>query len=243
MTKTVMPFSDSALGKKEQVAQMFDQIASRYDLMNSILSFGIYNLWKKKLVNALRNENAKIILDVATGTGDIAISLMKLNPEKITGVDISNEMIAFGKKKVQALHLKNKIELIAGDAEHLPFEENKFDAVTVAYGVRNFENLNAGLIEMRRVLKPGGKMVILEFSQPRNKIISASFNFYFRRICPLLGKLIAGNKSAYTYLPQSVKVFPHGSEFENILQSIGFVKTKCKSLTFGVATIYSAYKS
>ena len=243
MDKPVVPYSDSSLGKKQQVEQMFDNIASRYDLMNSVLSLGIYNIWKKKLVNEFRNENPKLILDVATGTADIAIALLKLNPEKIIGVDISKEMIAFGNKKIAQLHLEKKIELQVGDAENLQFEQNKFDAVSVAYGVRNFGNLEKGLSEMLRVLKPGGKVEILEFSNPHNKIIKWFFDFYFHQVCPLLGSLIARDKSAYTYLPQSVKVFPDGKEFENILQSIGFVKTKCVTLSFGIATVYSGYKS
>ncbi len=243
MDKPVVPYSDSLLGKKQQVEQMFDNIASRYDLMNSVLSLGIYNIWKKKLVSELKDEKPKLILDVATGTADIAIALLKLNPKKIIGADISKEMIAFGNKKIAQLHLEQKIELQVGDAENLQFEQNKFDAVSVAYGVRNFGNLEKGLSEMLRVLKPGGKVVILEFSNPRSKIIKWFFDFYFHRVCPLLGSLIAGDKSAYTYLPQSVKVFPDGKQFENILQSIGFVKTKCVTLSFGIATLYSGYKS
>ncbi len=243
MNKQVLPYSESSLGKKEQVAQMFNNIASRYDLMNTLLSLGIYNIWKRKLVKELRHEKPQLILDVATGTADIAIALLKLNPEKIIGGDISKEMIAFGEKKIEQLNLQKKIELLLADAEQLPFEDNKFDAVTVAYGVRNFGNLDKGLNEMLRVLKPNGKVVILEFSKPRNKIINGFFNFYFNRICPLIGSWITGDKSAYTYLPQSVKVFPDGKQFENILQSIGFVKTKCTTLSFGVASIYTGYKS
>ena len=243
MNKQVLPYTESSLGKKEQVAQMFNNIASRYDLMNTILSFGIYNIWKRKLVRELNQENPKLILDVATGTADIAIALLKLNPDKIIGADISKEMIVYGEKKIEQLNLQQKIELQIADAEQLPFADNKFDAVTVAYGVRNFAHLEIGLKEMFRVLKPNGKVVILEFSKPRNKIINGFFNFYFNRICPLIGSWITGDKSAYTYLPQSVKVFPDGKQFENILQSIGFVKTKCTTLSFGIATLYSGYKS
>ncbi len=242
LNKQVLPYSESALDKKEQVTQMFNNIASRYDLMNTVLSLGIYNIWKQKLVNELKHENPKQILDIATGTADIAIALLKLNPEKIIGGDISIEMIAFGKKKIEHLGLQHKIELQLADAEQLPFDNNKFDAVTVAYGVRNFAHLEIGLKEIHRVLKPTGKLVILEFSNPRNKIVNTCFNFYFNQICPLIGRWITRDKSAYTYLPQSVKVFPDGEQFENILQSIGFVKTKWKTLSFGIATLYTGYK-
>lgn len=243
MNKQVLPYVELGMEKKEQVTKMFNSIASRYDMMNSLLSFGIYNYWKWKLVAELKQDKPKLILDVATGTADIAIALLKLNPEKIIGGDISAAMIASGEKKITQLAAPKKIELQIADAEQLPFSNNMFDAVTVAYGVRNFGNLELGLSEMFRVLKPAGKVVILEFSKPRNKFIKRFFNFYFNNICPLLGKLITGNKSAYTYLPASVKVFPDGEQFENILQSVGFLKTKCTTLSFGIATLYTGYKS
>ncbi len=240
--KQVVPYQELDLSKKEQVAMMFNHIASRYDLMNTILSFGIYKNWKKKLVKQLVAVTPQSILDVATGTADIAIELSSLHPKKIVGVDISNEMLSFGKKKVEDKNLSSLITLQQGDSENLQFTDNNFDAVTVAYGVRNFENLLKGLSEMYRVLKPNGKVVILEFSQPKNIFFRNIFHFYFHKICPLVGKWITGDKSAYTYLPQSVKAFPEGKNFKTLLDQTGFKQTQCKPLTFGIASLYTGIK-
>jgi len=242
MEKEVVPYGELDLGKKEQVAMMFNRIASRYDLMNTILSFGIYISWKRKLVRQLRTVTPQTILDVATGTGDIAIELAKLQPEKIIGVDISDEMLSFGRKKIAERNLSSLITLQHGDSENLQFADNNFDAVTVAYGVRNFENLSKGLSEMYRVIKPNGKIVILEFSQPHNTFFRKIFHFYFHQICPMIGKWITGDRSAYTYLPQSVKVFPEGKKFTALLDQTGFRQTQCKPLTFGIATLYTGIK-
>lgn len=240
--KQVVPYQELDLSKKEQVALMFNHIASRYDLMNTLLSFGIYNNWKKKLVKQLVAVTPQFILDVATGTADIAIALSSLHPEKIVGVDISEEMLLFGKKKIKDKNLTSLITLQKGDSENLQFADNNFNAVTVAYGVRNFENLDKGLSEMYRVLKPNGKVVILEFSQPKNVFFRKIFHFYFHKICPLVGKWVTGDKSAYSYLPQSVKAFPEGEKFITLLNQIGFKQTQCQPLTFGIASLYTGIK-
>jgi demethylmenaquinone methyltransferase / 2-methoxy-6-polyprenyl-1,4-benzoquinol methylase len=243
MTEKVVPYKNSEAGKQEQVAQMFDSISHRYDLLNTILSFGVCIYWRKRLVNAVKPIEQKIILDVATGTADIAIALSKYNPVKVIGTDISEEMMSIGRKKVAQKKLGSIIELIKAPAERLPFDDNKFDIVTVAYGVRNFEHIEKGLDEILRVMKPGAKLAILEFSKPKKFPIKQIFTFYFRQILPLIGKWVAKDARAYTYLPESVQEFPEGESFLRILQSQGFVKTQCKELTFGIASLYTAFKS
>ncbi len=221
---------------------MFNNIAWRYDFLNHFLSFGIDRYWRKQAINLLRKDRPKVILDIATGTADLAIAAMKLNPEKIFGIDISADMIALGKSKIRKKKLQDKIELMEVDSENLFFDDNKFDAITVGFGVRNFEHLEKGLSEMFRVLKPGGSVVILEFSKPKNSIIKSLYNFYSTKICPLIGKAISKDSAAYSYLHESVKVFPDGKDFLKILLSIGFSNVKWKPLTFGVASVYLGKK-
>ena len=221
---------------------MFDNISPRYDFLNHFLSLGIDILWRKNAVKLLRSINPKYILDVATGTGDFAIEALSLGPEKIMGVDISEGMLEIGREKLRKRGLEEKIELKYGDSENLPFEDNKFDAIIVAFGVRNFENLRSGLAEMKRVLKKEGKVVILEFSRPRHFPFKQLYNFYFKSILPKIGKLISKDNSAYTYLPESVQAFPDGKRFVDILKDVGFTNTICKPQTFGISTIYVGQK-
>lgn len=230
------------MGKKEQVAQMFDNIAPSYDLLNKLLSLGIDRWWRYKAINQLKDLKPKNILDVATGTADVAIATMRLNPDTVTGIDISNQMLDLGREKIKKLNLSSKITLLQADAENLPFESNTFDAITVAFGVRNFENLDKGLAELYRVLKPSGKLVILEFSKPKIFPVKQVFNIYFKYVLPFIGKLISKDKSAYTYLPESVQAFPEGTNFTNILQQTGFKLTKCTALTLGISSLYTGVK-
>ncbi|HNR19334.1 MAG TPA: bifunctional demethylmenaquinone methyltransferase/2-methoxy-6-polyprenyl-1,4-benzoquinol methylase UbiE [Bacteroidia bacterium] len=240
---TVKPYAHSATGKKEQVKTMFDSIALKYDLLNKILSAGIDKAWRKKLVKLLSKNNPQLILDVATGTADLAIAVSSLKPQKITGIDISPKMLQIGEKKIKKMHLEEMIDLKVGDAENLPFTENMFDAVCVAFGVRNYENLEVGLKEINRVLKPGGEVFILEFSRPQVFPVKQIYNFYSKRILPVIGKKISGDDSAYKYLPDSVNAFPYGNNFLNILSGCGFTQNKLKSLTFGIASIYMGKKN
>lgn len=240
---TVVPYKDENSGKKEQVAKMFDNISHRYDFLNHFLSLGIDKVWRRKAIALLRASRPAMILDVATGTGDFAIQALSLDPEKIFGIDISEGMLEIGRKKMKERNLTSKIELLKGDSENIPFEENKFDAVTVAFGVRNFENLEKGLREIFRVLKPGGKLVVLEFSRPKAFPMKQAYNVYFKAILPKIGRMISSDKSAYTYLPESVEAFPDGEDFLRILENVGFKQTQCKALTFGISSIYSGAKS
>jgi demethylmenaquinone methyltransferase / 2-methoxy-6-polyprenyl-1,4-benzoquinol methylase len=221
---------------------MFNNIAWRYDFLNHFLSFGIDHYWRKKTINSLKKYHPKLILDVATGTADLAIEALKLTPEKIYGIDISTDMLNIGRKKVNQKKLKGKIELLEADSENLFFDSNKFDAVTVSFGVRNFENLEKGLSEIHRVLKAGGAAAILEFSKPRNKLVRTCYQFYSTKICPAIGKIISKDRSAYNYLHESVEAFPSGTDFIKILQQAGFSKVHLKPLTFGIVTIYLAEK-
>ena len=238
----VVPYKDENSGKKEQVARMFNNISHRYDFLNHFLSLGIDKIWRKTAVRLLEPLRPRFILDVATGTGDFAIQALKIAPEKVTGVDISEGMLAIGRKKIERLKLSEKVELLKGDSENLQFADNTFDAVTVGFGVRNFEDLEKGLAEIRRVLKPGAMLVVLEFSRPRKFPMRQLYNFYFKNILPGLGRLISNDKSAYTYLPESVEAFPDGTDFETILKKVGFKQTACKALTFGISSIYTARK-
>lgn len=239
---TVKPYKTSADSKKAQVEQMFDSIAPRYDFLNHFLSLGIDKLWRKKAIRSLAESKPKIILDVATGTADLAIAALKLNPEKVIGIDLSQLMLDVGKKKIKSAHLLDKIELMKGDSEALPFADNSFDAITVAFGVRNFENLDKGLAEMQRVLKPGGKLAVLEFSKPRNFPFKQLYNFYFNQILPAWGKWISKNQNAYAYLPESVRHFPDGNDFIAHLNKAGFKNTTCTTLTFGICSLYNGSK-
>ena len=238
----VLPYKDKDTSKKEQIAAMFNSISGKYDFLNHFLSLGIDILWRKRAVRLLKKHQPKLILDIATGTGDFAIEALSLNPEKIIGVDISEGMLSVGREKLIKKNLTDKIELISGDSEFLPFEDNFFDAVIVSFGVRNFENLEKGLSDMLRVLKPGGKVVILEFSKPKSFPFKQIYQFYFQWILPKIGKLISKNHAAYTYLPDSVEAFPDGDDFLNILNKIGFQKNQCTPLTLGISSIYSGSK-
>lgn len=222
MSIPVTPYKDSSLNKKQQVARMFNSIAWRYDFLNHFLSFGIDHYWRKQAINALKKSRPQLILDVATGTGDLAITALQLNPVKVFGVDISSDMLEIGRKKLLKKNLQHKIELLEVDSEKLIFEDNKFDALTVGFGVRNFENLEKGLTEMFRVLKPGGKLVVLEFSQPTSSVMRGLYNFYSTKVTPFLGKLISKDKAAYTYLHESVSAFPYGKDFTAILEKQDF---------------------
>lgn len=240
---TVVPFKESELSKKEQVAKMFDKIAFRYDFLNRFLSVGIDVSWRKKAIKELRSLRPQTVLDVATGTGDVAILTHKiLKPSKITGIDISEGMLDFGRKKIQKLHLEDKIELLKGDSETINFPDNSFDAVTVAFGVRNFQNLEKGLSEMLRVLKPKGKLVVLEFSRPKQIAFKGIYNLYMNVVAPGFGKMIAKNKDAYQYLNDSVQKFPEGLQFVEILKRVGYKHTYHKPLTMGICTIYCGSK-
>ncbi|SHN19810.1 demethylmenaquinone methyltransferase / 2-methoxy-6-polyprenyl-1,4-benzoquinol methylase [Cyclobacterium lianum] len=239
---SVVPYKDQKEGKKQQVASMFDNISKKYDLLNHLLSLGIDIVWRKKAIRMLKKDRPALILDIATGTGDFAIEALALEPKKVIGVDISEGMLREGRKKMKEKKLDHIIDLQLGDSEKLLFEENKFDAVIVSFGVRNFENLEKGLRDMHRVLKPGGKTVILEFSKPKKFPMKQAYSFYFRYILPQIGKMISKDKSAYTYLPESVKAFPDGRDFLDVLEKVGFKQTQCKTLTFGISSIYTGIK-
>lgn len=239
---TVLPYKEKNTAKKEQVAEMFNNISRKYDFLNHFLSLGIDIIWRKKAIKLLKKDNPALILDIATGTGDFAIEALALKPEKVIGVDISEGMLEMGRKKLKKKGLDNKIELKLGDSEGLQFDDNKFDAIIVSFGVRNFENLEKGLADMFRVLKPGGKVVILEFSRPKSFPFKQIYNFYFKAILPKIGRLVSKDNAAYTYLPESVKAFPDGQNFLNVLESVGYKSTKCKPLTFGISSIYTGVK-
>lgn len=239
----VTPYNDHQKSKKEQVALMFDNISSNYDKINRIMTFGIDIAWRKKALLKLKKSAPKNLLDIATGTGDFAIMANEiLNPEKIIGVDISEGMLSIGKNKITKLNLDKIITLNTGDSEKLPFEDNNFDAVTVAYGVRNFENLENGLSEILRVLKPKGTLVILEATEPDNKIVKFFFDLYAKKIVPFIGKMISGDRRAYDYLQESVAKFPQGKKFIEILQKTGFKNTAWDKLTLGASSIYIGCK-
>jgi len=241
----IKPYNSSA-SKKKEVALMFNNIAKSYDFLNHFLSLNIDKYWRRKTIKLLKqsikNSNGSIILDIATGTGDLAVEASKINPKKIIGIDISTKMLQIGQKKIKEKELTKIIELKQGDAENLNFEDNYFDAITVAFGVRNFENLTKGLSEMYRVLKPKGCALILEFSKPKLFLIKHIYNFYFLRILPFFGKMFSKDKFAYNYLPYSVANFPETDVFIKELNKRGFVNTKSLSLTFGIATIYWVFK-
>jgi demethylmenaquinone methyltransferase/2-methoxy-6-polyprenyl-1,4-benzoquinol methylase len=239
---SVVPYKNEEAAKKAQVAKMFNNISAHYDFLNHFLSLGIDKLWRKRAIKILKPQAPKMILDVATGTGDFAFEALTLNPQKVVGVDISTGMLEHGREKVKKRNLDDKIELKTGDSENLDFQENIFDAVTVGFGVRNFENLEKGLMEILRVMKPGATLVVLEFSRPRIFPFRQLYNFYFKFVLPKIGRIVSKDKSAYTYLPQSVEAFPDGTEFENILKKVGFKNTTCEPLTFGVSTIYTGKK-
>lgn len=228
--------------KKVQVEEMFDQISGRYDFLNRFLSVGIDKIWRRKAIDELQQIQPQILLDVAAGTGDFSIEALRLNPKKIIGFDLSEGMLKIFDKKIADKRLESIIETIKGDSEQMPFDNNSFDAVTVAFGVRNFENLSAGLDEIYRVLKPGGKLVVLEFSKPSKFPVKQFYNFYFKYILPFWGRLIAKHKTAYSYLPASVQAFPEGRQFLEYLQKSGFKNEKHRPLSFGICSIYVGEK-
>lgn len=238
----VTPYKDSNQEKKQQVEQMFDNIAPRYDFLNHFLSLGIDKIWRRKAIQILSEYKPAILLDVATGTGDFAIAASKLKPSKIIAFDISEQMLNVGLVKAEKLGLSKLIEFVKGDSEAMPFSDQAFDAITVAFGVRNFENLENGLSEFYRVLKPDGVVIILEFSKPKYFPFKQFYLFYFFTILPFIGRLISKDSSAYSYLPESVMAFPDDQIFLAILKSCGFTRSKQKRLTFGIATIYIAQK-
>lgn len=239
---TVSPYQHSDKNKKQQVEQMFDNIAPKYDFLNHFLSLGIDKLWRKKAVRILKGFKHDRVLDVATGTGDFAIETSKIKPGEIVGYDLSEQMIRVGAEKVKKLKLDHMIQFQKGDSEDMPFQANSFDAITVAFGVRNFENLEKGLEEFHRVLNPGGVAIILEFSKPRYFPFKQLYKFYFFHILPRLGGVISKDASAYSYLPESVMSFPDDQDFLNILNRVGFKETKQHRLTLGIATIYIGRK-
>ncbi|MGC4100134.1 bifunctional demethylmenaquinone methyltransferase/2-methoxy-6-polyprenyl-1,4-benzoquinol methylase UbiE [Ferruginibacter sp.] len=240
---TVVPYRDSESSKKQQVASMFNDIAFNYDFLNRFLSAGIDIRWRKKAIRQLAALKPQTILDVATGTADVAIMASGiLKPAKITGIDISDGMLEIGRKKVEKAGLSNTIELLNGDSETINFKDNSFDAVTVAFGVRNFQHLEKGLSEIRRVLKPGGKLVILEFSKPKMPGVKSMYNLYMKIICPNVGKLFSKNRNAYKYLDESIQKFPEGKNFTLILDNLGYSNTYCKPLSLGICSIYCGTK-
>ncbi|WP_179351521.1 bifunctional demethylmenaquinone methyltransferase/2-methoxy-6-polyprenyl-1,4-benzoquinol methylase UbiE [Winogradskyella vidalii] len=243
MAEKVNPYKDSDQSKKVQVTKMFDTISNEYDGLNRVISFGIDVKWRNKVVKMVAEKQPENILDIATGTGDLAISLASTNAKEIIGLDISDGMLEVGRKKISSKNLNGIISMVIGDSEDLPFEDNTFDAITVAFGVRNFEHLEKGLAEILRVLKPNGIFVILETSVPTNPIYKAGYNFHTKLIMPTIGKIFSKDKVAYNYLSESASVFPYGEALNNILRKIGFIKVEHNPQTMGVATIYSASKA
>ena len=240
---TVVPSKGSDLSKKDQVADMFNSIAYRYDFLNRFLSAGVDVWWRKKAIRELKKLKPKNILDVATGTADVAImATTLLDAEKITGIDISDGMLEIGRAKIKKKGLEKTIELLNGDSETIKFADNSFDAVTVAFGVRNFEHLEKGLAEIKRVLKPGGKLVVLEFSQPKTTGVTQLYNVYMKLVAPNVGKIFSKNRNAYKYLDESIKKFPEGKNFTLILDNLGYTNTYCKPLSLGICSIYCGEK-
>jgi demethylmenaquinone methyltransferase/2-methoxy-6-polyprenyl-1,4-benzoquinol methylase len=242
MSQNVTPYKNSDLSKKEQVAQMFDTISNNYDGLNRVISFGIDIKWRKKVLSLVAEKNPDSVLDIATGTGDLAILMASTKANKIIGLDISAGMLSVGRKKIEERKLSQKIEMILADSENMPFKDNSFDAITVAFGVRNFENLEKGLTEILRVLKPNGIFVILETSIPEKTPYKQGYHFYSKNILPLIGKLFSKDDSAYNYLSESASLFPYGEKLNNILKKVGFIDSVALPQTFGVATIYTASK-
>jgi demethylmenaquinone methyltransferase/2-methoxy-6-polyprenyl-1,4-benzoquinol methylase len=242
MAENVTPYKDSNLGKKEQVTQMFDTISGNYDGLNRVISFGIDVKWRKKVLQLVKVTQPETVLDIATGTGDLAILMAQTKASKIVGLDISSGMLEVGKQKVKAQNLDTIIDMVLGDSENMPFPDHHFDAITVSFGIRNFETLEKGLAEILRVLKPGGIFVILETSVPEKTPFKQGYRFYTKFILPLIGKLFSKDNVAYGYLSESAAVFPYGEKLNNILRKIGFIDVKAMPQTFGVATIYSASK-
>lgn len=242
MSKSITPYKDSTLSKKEQVTQMFDTISGNYDGLNRIISLGIDTKWRKKVVALIAERNPETILDIATGTGDLVIMMANTSAKKIIGLDISAGMLEVGKQKIEAKNLTKKIEMVLGDSENMLYPDNFFDAITVSFGIRNFENLEKGLAEIYRVLKPNGIFVILETSVPTKFPFKQGYTFYSRFILPIIGRIFSKDNNAYGYLSESAANFPFGESLNNILRKISFIECKAMPQTFGVATIYTATK-
>lgn len=242
MGTKVKPYNKEESSKKEEVEEMFDNISGKYDFLNHFLSLGIDKIWRKKAIKLLKPFQPKVIMDMATGTGDFAIEALKLNPERVVGVDLSNGMLEVGRKKMKKKSVDNIIEMVQGDSENLTYEDNTFDAFTVGFGVRNFQNLEAGLSEMLRVLKPGGVGLVLEFSKPKKFPVKQYFAFHSRYVIPTIGKAISKDKAAYSYLPESVAAFPEGQDFVDIMAKVGYRDIKSKKVGVGIATIYYGLK-
>lgn len=238
MNPAVTPYQDKERSKKEQVAEMFDNIAPSYDFLNHFLSMGVDIRWRRKAIKAISDIQPKVVMDIATGTGDFAIEALRINPDRVIGVDISEGMLEVGRKKIRKIGKSDKIEMVLGDSENLNFEDASIDAITVGFGVRNFEHLEKGLSEMLRVLRPGGKAVILEPSIPKKFPMKQLFYVYFRGVLPLLGRIVSKDRRAYTYLPESVKAFPNGKEFVGICEKVGFSKALYKPLSLGICSMY-----
>lgn len=236
------PYGDDR-SKKEQVREMFDGIAPRYDLLNRILSLGIDRGWRRRTAKTVAERRPERVLDLATGTGDLAVAIARRTPgAMVTGLDVSEGMLAAGREKIAAKGLSNRVELMCGDGERLPLENGSFDCVTVAFGIRNFGDPQAGLHEAARVLRPDGMMAVLEFSKPRGKVFGPLYRFYFRRILPFVGGLVSGDRKAYKYLHDSAGEFPDGERFLDMMRKAGFSNCTAKPLTFGIATIYIGNK-
>jgi len=234
----VLPYDKGQGGKKVEVQEMFDNISGTYDGLNRVLSFGIDQGWRKQLIIRLVARRPAKVLDVATGTADLAIAIAQATQSEVTGLDLSPGMLAVGRKKVTARYLDHKVVLVQGDSEALPYPDASFDAVTVAFGVRNFENLEKGLAEIRRVLRPGGVLLVLEFGRPKSALVRAGYNFYSATLLPFIGRLVSKDARAYSYLPESVRAFPSGSDFVSIMSRVGFVNPTAKPLTFGICMLY-----
>lgn len=242
MSKIITPYKDSSLSKKEQVAHMFDTISGNYDGLNRVISLGIDVKWRNKVVALVAEKNPETILDIATGTGDLVILMTKTSAKKIIGLDISAGMLDVGKQKIEAKNLSHRIEMVLGDSENMSYPDNYFDAITVSFGIRNFETLEKGLAEIYRVLKPNGIFVILETSVPTKFPFKQGYSFYTKLILPIIGKLFSKDNNAYGYLSESAANFPYGETLNNILRKISFIECKAMPQTFGVATIYTATK-
>jgi demethylmenaquinone methyltransferase/2-methoxy-6-polyprenyl-1,4-benzoquinol methylase len=238
-----IPYKESSEGKKDQIRNMFDNISGNYDRLNQMLSLGIERIWKKKLVNAIKETHPKKILDIATGTADIAVLQAERIPNaSIIGLDLAPKMIEYASEKVRKKNLQDRIELVVGDSENLQYDDNSFDAVSISFGVRNFENLEKGLSEINRVIKKGGKIFVLEFSKPTIFPYKQLFNFYFGNILPRIGSWISKDKSAYTYLFESVQSFPDYEKFTDVLERCGFKNCKWKAFTLGICCLYIGEK-
>jgi len=243
MAKKITPYQNSNSSKKNQVREMFDTISGNYDGLNRMMTFGIDRSWRKQVVALVSKTKPKKILDIATGTGDLAIMLAQIDDSQVTGLDLSPGMLEIGKQKVFAAGLDKQVDMVIGDSEKLPFDDDSYDAITVSYGVRNFEDLNKGLLEINRVLRPGGILVILETSLPTKFPYKQGYNVYSKTLLPLLGTLFSKDKEAYSYLSNSAKAFPFGKEFNKILEQNSFTQVKDRPVTMGVSTIYTAFKS